>query len=103
MNKTPDWVIFATIIVGGGLTQLQTALGALLPKQTAIISSVVGCIVALAGFALLYYKAKNAPAQAIVANAPIVTPSGMPTGAENVTTTTTDPIQAPARRLIGGS
>ena len=97
MNQTPDWVIFSTIIVGGGLTQLQTALGTLLPKQAGIIAAAVGLVVALAGFALLYYKAKNAPATAVVANAPIVTPSGAPTGATNISSTSAvlAPLQPP--------
>lgn len=84
--------------------QLHPGAPAVVPAWAIISSAVVGAVGTLSANLVRIFNVKaGAPAAAVVENAPIVTASGTPTGAENVTTTTTDPIQAPARRLIGGS
>lgn len=95
MQQVPDWAIWATLAADGGFNVFFNSLSSALPSEAKLIASIGSIIAAIAVIAVMYYKAKYAPAQAVVKDAPIVTQDGTPTGALNVTTTTTGGIQAP--------
>lgn len=87
-----SWVALLTLIAGGGLTALGTALGQLLPKQATIIMGVVGILGVVAGIILQAAQ----PAAKVVQDAPVVDNSGATVGT-NVSTTSTEPISAPQK------
>lgn len=90
-------VSILTVIVGGGLESLSQALGKAIPGDDTIIINITAVVVACAGVILGIINAANTPATSIVADAPIVSATGAPTGAVNVSTTSTLPIEAPTR------
>jgi uncharacterized integral membrane protein len=76
--------------------QLHPGAPSVVPAWAIISSAVVGAVGTLSANLVRIFNVKaGAPATAIVADAPIVAPSGTPTGAQNVTTTTLAPIMAP--------
>jgi len=86
MNQKPPYVLIASIIAAGGLTAFTQAFAAALPKYAGIISAVASILVAGAGLVVTYYQAVNAPAVAVLKDAPVVTAAGQPTGDTNVST-----------------
>jgi hypothetical protein len=85
-----SWVALLTLIAGGGLTALGTALGQILPKYATIIMGVVGIIGIVAGIILQ----ASQPAAKIVADAPVVNSAGAQV-ATNISSTSTLLPKAP--------
>jgi hypothetical protein len=84
MKQNPPWFLIASIIAAGGLTALTQAFSAALPKYAGIISAVAAIVVAGAGVIVTYYQAINAPAVAVLKDAPVVNSAGEETGATNL-------------------
>lgn len=88
-----SWVALLTLIAGGGLTALGTALGQVLPKYATVIMGVIGILAVVAGIILQAAQ----PAAKIVADAPVVNPvTGNQVGV-NISNTSTIPIAAPQK------
>jgi hypothetical protein len=82
-----DWYALASYIVGGGLSGICAFLALLDPKHAAIYAGGAGMAVSVAGVIRIVAKPSNAPAPSIIPDAPIVRPNGVPTGATNVSDT----------------
>jgi hypothetical protein len=88
-------------IAGGALIGLGPLLSLFFPKQATIFNAAfgsTGIVVLVAGLIVQSLQ----PVNKLTDDAIAVNSQGVKTG-DNVTTTTLAPIQAPARRLIGGS
>lgn len=92
--KTLKWTKLALYISGGGLSSVFALLAILDPKRSVAWIGAGAAVVGLAGALGVLFPA---PAQQVVANAPIVTLAGDKTGAITVTTDSTEPISAPQK------
>lgn len=79
-----SWIAVVGLIASGGLTSVVQALGNALPNEAKVIANISAVVVAIA--AVLYQLLQ--PAASIVADAPVVAPSGEQVGT-NISSTST--------------
>jgi hypothetical protein len=92
--KALKWTKLIAYISGGGMGGIFIFIALVWKTQSPVVLAAGGALIALAGALGVLFPA---PAQQVVANAPIVTLSGDATGAKNVTTDSTEPIIAPQK------
>jgi hypothetical protein len=92
--KTLKWAKLISYIAGGGMGGVFIFLALVWKTQSPLVLAAGGALIALAGALGVLFPA---PAQQVVANAPIVTLAGDKTGATTVTTDSTEPISAPQK------
>lgn len=92
-----DVVALSTYVIGGGLSGVCAFAAVVDPKHAAIYAAGGGMLISVAGIVRIFANKTGAPATSIVPDAPIVRPNGVPTGAVNISNTSTTPITAPQK------
>jgi hypothetical protein len=92
--KSLKWAKLIAWIGSGACAPIYAAVSVLYPTHANAVLAIGAALVSVAGALGVLFPA---PAQQVVANAPIVTLAGDKTGATTVTTDSTLPIAAPQK------